>query len=62
MFFIMYCRFLFFLIGLHIEAIQQVGQSNITGIDVQFDEESVPFSPYILIKIFFDYSINYTLC
>lgn len=53
MFFIMCCRFLFFLIGLHIWAIHQVGQSNITGIEVQFDEESVPFSPYALIKDIF---------
>ncbi|WP_142416393.1 cytochrome b [Bartonella massiliensis] len=40
-------------VGLHIWAIHCVGQGNPTGLAVQSDKETVPFSPYVLIKDIF---------
>lgn len=40
-------------VGLHIWAIHCVGQGNPTGLAVQSDKETVPFSPYALIKDIF---------
>ncbi|WP_139412967.1 cytochrome b [Bartonella mastomydis] len=40
-------------VGLHIWAIHCVGQGNPTGLAIQSDKETVPFSPYTLIKDIF---------
>ncbi|WP_074381328.1 cytochrome b [Bartonella doshiae] len=48
---------LIFLVILHIWALHQVGQSNPTGLEVQSEEETVPFSPYALIKDVFAITI-----
>ncbi|WP_375606353.1 MULTISPECIES: cytochrome bc complex cytochrome b subunit [unclassified Bartonella] len=40
-------------VGLHIWAIHCVGQGNPTGLAIQSDKETVPFSPYALIKDIF---------
>ncbi|PIT70846.1 cytochrome b [Bartonella tribocorum] len=40
-------------VGLHIWAIHCVGQGNPTGLVIQSDKETVPFSPYALIKDIF---------
>ncbi|EJF78713.1 Cytochrome b/c1 [Candidatus Bartonella washoeensis] len=48
---------LLFLVVLHIWALHQVGQGNPTGLVVQSEKESVPFSPYALIKDIFAITI-----
>lgn len=48
---------LLLLVGLHIWAIHVVGQNNPTGIDVQKDEETVPFTPFAMIKDIFAISV-----
>ncbi|VEJ45693.1 cytochrome b [Bartonella vinsonii] len=44
---------LLFLVGLHIWALHQVGQSNPAGLAIQSEKEIVPFAPYALIKDIF---------
>ncbi|MHC5307887.1 cytochrome b [Bartonella sp. LJL80] len=48
---------LVFLVGMHIWAVHQVGQNNPTGIDVQSEKETVPFSPYATVKDIFAISV-----
>ncbi|MBX4335108.1 cytochrome b [Bartonella raoultii] len=48
---------LLFLVGIHIWAIHQVGQGNPTGLAIQSEKETVPFSPYMLIKDIFAITI-----
>ena len=48
---------LLLLVGLHIWAIHVVGQNNPTGIDVQRHEETVPFTPFAMIKDIFAISV-----
>lgn len=51
--FIICCHLFYFFVGIHIFAIHQVGQGNPTGLTIQSDEETVPFTPYALIKDIF---------
>lgn len=48
---------LVFLVALHVWAIHVVGQNNPTGIDVKSHRETVPFTPFALIKDIFAISI-----
>jgi len=48
---------LVFLVVLHVWAIHKVGQNNPTGIEVRSRKETMPFSPYAIIKDIFAISV-----
>ncbi|UXM94580.1 cytochrome b N-terminal domain-containing protein [Bartonella sp. HY329] len=48
---------LLLLVGLHVWAIHVVGQNNPTGVEVQKPDETVPFTPFAMIKDIFAISV-----
>lgn len=49
--------FLLGLVGLHVWAVHQVGQNNPTGVEVQSESETVPFTPFATVKDIFAISV-----
>lgn len=45
------------LVGLHVWAVHQVGQNNPTGVEVQSESETVPFTPFATVKDIFAISV-----